>query len=471
MREFSLRRALAVRLTSAIVALLALDAVACYYTAEHFANLVYDRWLIDSTRSLGQALKVTDGHVVFDLPHVALEVFQFDEVDKTYFRIASKRSGFVAGYQGLPVPPLPAQLPLQLFDEYMDGRSVRLVATQLKFPEIDDKVTVEVAETLNKRARLAHEILLAMVAPQLALLIVGIGLLWFGIGLGLKPLTDLAAQIETRDHDNLAAVPEEKLPLEARTLVSKINDLLARLSNVLQSQRRFLTDAAHQLRTPLAAIMLYAERAQRAAQSVEEQQALHGLHSAVERAARLSHQLLALARAEQGAGVASPLTKIDLCELARTIGEEWIQRALHQRADFGLVVPSAAVWIDGNNDLLGEMLSNLLDNAIRYGGAGCEVTLTVAADPAPALIVEDDGPGIPEGDRPHIFERFYRGSAGGRGCGLGLAIVKDIAGLHGAIARFGPGQNGIGTRFVIEFPSVAAASTSSGVVSVKLASG
>ncbi len=452
MIETSLRSGLVVRLMAAIVMLLVLDSIACYYTAAHFANLVYDRWLIDSNRSLSKAVKVVDRRVEFDLPHVARDVFEFDEVDKTYFQISSRKQGFIAGVAALPQLIESSENGLRLVDARVDNQHVRLVATNISLADSDDVVTVEVAETLNKRAQLRTEILLAMSAPQVGLLIVALALAWFGIARGLKPLTDLAAQIEARGHDNLTPVPEANLPKEARTLVSKINDLLVRLERAMVAQKRFVADAAHQLRTPLAAILLYTERAQRVADGDQGQLALLGLHSAAERAARLSQQLLTLARAEPEAAAAIELKPVNLSELARAIGEEWIARALAQEIDFGLVVPDFVIIVNGNAGLLGELLSNLVDNALRYSGRGSRVTVAVEARPTPRLIVEDDGPGIPIDERTKIFERFYRaGGEASSGCGLGLAIVAEIAKLHRAAVQVESGNEQHGVRFIVKF--------------------
>jgi two-component system sensor histidine kinase TctE len=435
-----------------LVVLLTLDAVACYYTALYFANLVYDRWLIDSTRSLALAVRAQDGQIQFDLPRVGQEVFQFDEVDKTFFRVSSLRRGYIAGDRTLP-DPQPVNLGgIRLDYAAADGSRIRLVQTRIAPPNSADVVTVEVAETLIKRSTLAREILLGMVAPQVALFGVALLLAWLGVLRGLKPLTDLAAQIESRDQNNLSPVSQGGLHRETRILVTRINELLARLGSAIQAQKRFVADAAHQLRTPLAAVLLHAERAERAPDAPSEREALRALHRSVERAARLSQQLLALARAEPEAVTVLELKAVDLSELARRIGEEWIGRALEKDIDFGLIVPQGPVWIYGDERLLAEMLSNLIDNALRYGNESGKVNLIVQADSLYSICVQDDGPGIPVQERTRILERFYRvpGSSG-EGCGLGLAIVEEIARLHKSKVEIGAGPDERGSRFTVSF--------------------
>ncbi|HXS28827.1 MAG TPA: sensor histidine kinase N-terminal domain-containing protein [Steroidobacteraceae bacterium] len=454
MAEPTLKSGLTLRFIVAALLLLLLDGIACYFTAAHFANLVYDRWLIDSTRSLAQALRTDGGEVRFTLPQIALQIFQFDESDRTVFRVDSERRGLIAGDASLPLILPRPDGEVRLATVGVQGHPMRLVSMQQLEPEAHDAATVEVGETLKKRATLFTGILLAMAAPQLALIAAALLVGWIAAGHGLKPLTGLAAAIEARSYENLTPLPELGLPKEAWVLASRINDLLGRLEQALTAQRRFVADAAHQLRTPLATVLLYSERAEQAVNSHDPESArtaLHGLHAAVARAARLSQQLLALTRAEPGAAQHA-MSPLDLVGLAREVGEEWIPRALEKRIDFGFMAPEAPVIVSGNAGLLGEMMSNLIDNALRYCGPASRVTLSVSAIPLPSVAVEDDGPGVPEPERERIFERFYRvAGTEANGCGLGLAIVREIATLHRAVARVETGSGGRGARFTVQF--------------------
>jgi two-component system, OmpR family, sensor histidine kinase TctE len=455
MAERSLRTGLLQRLGIVLVAMLALGAIACYLTALHFANLVYDRWLIDSTHSLAQVVRMQNGRIEFDLPRVALEVFRFDEIDKTYFRISSAQRGFIAGEPSLPnFPTAPGGIRLDY--STVNGERVRLVTTHIAPSPASDTVTVQVAETLMKPSTLAREILLGMAAPQITLLAIALLLAWQGVSRGLKPLTDLAGEIEARGQSNLSPVLHQGWYRETRVLATRINALLGRLSVALEGQKRFVADAAHQLRTPLAAILLHAERAARAPDSPSEKDALRALHRSVERAARLSQQLLSLARTEPEATVAFELKPVDLVALARRVGEEWIPRALERDVDFGLLVPNERVLVSGDDRLLAEMLSNLIDNAFRYGNDGGHITVIVEGGPSPRISVQDDGPGIPAAERERIFERFYRlPGSNGEGCGLGLAIVQEIARLHHSKVEIAADLDERGNRFTVCFETEA----------------
>ncbi|HEX4051883.1 MAG TPA: sensor histidine kinase N-terminal domain-containing protein [Steroidobacteraceae bacterium] len=454
----SLRRRLLLRLAALLCVLLALDALACYYTSWHFANLVYDRWLVDSNRSLATVVHMQDGQIVVDLPQAALEVFQFDAVDITYYRIDSNRRGYIAGEKGLaPIYDVPVG-EVRLGNSTIDGRRVRIVSGRLRPTRSGDSPIVSVAETLIKRSTLTREILLVMVAPQAALLLAALVLAWINVNRGLKPLTDLADAIQSRGHENLTPVAVEGLPTEARILASRLNELFARVGAAMQAQERFVGDAAHQLRTPLASLVLHAEAAERAGETQARRGALRNLRAAAERAARLSQQLLVLMRAGPAAAAATHFTRLDLTALVRHLGEEWVPQMLAYGIDFGLAVPEHPVEVEADGALLGELLSNLLDNARRYGRSEGRVTLGLQLHRSPngrthaTVYVEDDGPGIAPGEIDRIFERFYRApGTSGEGCGLGLAIVRQIAELHGA-ALEAISEPGIGgSRFTITF--------------------
>ncbi|HTV76864.1 MAG TPA: sensor histidine kinase N-terminal domain-containing protein [Steroidobacteraceae bacterium] len=456
MPERSLRSGLTLRVLAVALLLLVLDGIYCYALSAHFANLAYDRWLIDDAGSLAQALSVENGRASVVLPRVALAIFKFDDYDQTYYRVSTAQGRVLANDGALPdVAPGRGGKPL-LTSMTIDGMPMRIVATEVRLPGSTDIVHLVVGETVNKRATLLSEILLEMALPQLGLLLGALLFVRFAVDRGLRPLTLLSAAIEARGHDLLTPVSEEGLPWEARILVSRINDLLGRLDQTITAQRRFVADAAHQLRTPLAAVSLHAERAQRSSDAESRDQALRSLQTSIVRAARVTQQLLALARSGPEAAVTRTLSRLDLTALARTAGENWIGPALARSIDFGFVAPEHPVYIQGHAGLLEELLNNLIDNALRYCPQGASVTVTVSGSAFPELSVTDDGPGVAESERERIFERFHRGATeDAEGCGLGLAIVREIATVHGATVKARPGRDGRGTSFVVKFPRAA----------------
>jgi two-component system, OmpR family, sensor histidine kinase TctE len=457
MTERSLRSGLTLRVLAVALLLLVLDGIYCYALSTHFANLAYDRWLMDDAGSLAQALSVSDAKPSVVLPRVALAIFKFDDYDQTYYRISTADGRLLANDGALPeVAPAsdgkPRLLSMRIADVPM-----RIVATQVKLPGVAEPVHLVVGETVNKRATLLSGILLEIALPQLLLLLGAVLFVPFAVDRGLRPLTVVSAAIEARGHDLLTPVSEQGLPREAHILVSRINALLGRLEQTITAQRQFVADAAHQLRTPLAAVSLHAERAQRSASAASREQALRELQTSVSRTARVTQQLLALARSGPEAAVSRTLTRVELGSLARSAGESWIGPALARRIDFGFAAPEQPVIILGQAGLLEELINNLLDNALRYCPEGSSVTLSVSAIPRPELAVSDDGPGIAPAERERIFERFHRGaSVSAEGCGLGLAIVREIAAVHGATVKAEAGRDGRGARFVVSFPAPSA---------------
>jgi two-component system sensor histidine kinase TctE len=450
----SLRSQLLRRLLIPLVTLFCFGAAASYYIALGFANSAYDRALYDSARSLAQQIKVVDGRTVVDLPRAALEMFEWDDLDTTYYRISSESEGFVFGHKAMPdAPPPPKDSQrAQYFDGDMLQQKVRVVALQLPAGPNGAPVKVQVAETRNKRSQLVHDILLTLVLPQLMIIAMAGVLVWFGVTTGLVSLRLIEREIATRTHRDLSPLPDRRVPTEVLPLTHAINDLMQRLGQTLSVQHRFISDAAHQLRTPIAGLKVQIERALLSKDMDEIRPALAQLQTSAERVAHLSNQLLTLARAEPGASDQTRFTDLDLNAIARETGMQWVPRALERNIDLGFAGSDVPVPIRGDGLLLQELISNLIDNAVRYGRDGGSITISVAARPQPQFTIEDDGPGIPEHERDRVFERFHRlpDSPGG-GSGLGLAIVREIAQAHGATVALDTPDSGGGTRIRITF--------------------
>lgn len=450
----SLRRQLLLRLLVPLAALFCIGAAASYYIALGFANNAYDRALYDSARALAQQVKVVNDRTVVDLPRAALEMFEWDDLDTTYYRISSASEGFLFGHKAMPDPPkaFGDDARAHYYDGSMLEQKVRVVALHLPVGPNGSPVNVQVAETRNKRIHLANDILLTLVLPQLLLIAMAGVLVWFGVRSGLGPLLLLEKEIATRTHRDLSPLPDHRVPAEVLPLTHAINNLMQRLGQTLSVQHRFIADAAHQLRTPIAGLKIQIERALLSTDMDEIRPALGQLQTSAERIAHLSNQLLTLARAEPGASDETRFTDIDLNAIARETGMLWVPRAIERNIDLGFSGSDRPAHIRGDVLLLQELISNLIDNAVRYGRDGGSITVLVRARPVPQLIIDDDGPGIPEQERGKVFERFYRmpGSPGG-GSGLGLAIVREIAQAHGAELQLEKPEGGTGTRVHITF--------------------
>ncbi len=452
-KQRSLKTDILLRLAVPLILFISCESVLSYFVTLHHVDVAYDRWLLDSARSLTQEIKVRDGKIVVELPPAALEIFKWDDADKTYFKIISAQQGMIAGDKFVPEPTdveTEWAHPVY-FDDEMAGEPVRVVSMMIARENSSDKIFVHVAETLNKRRSMMMDILLADLVPQVALvLLVGIYLV-IGVKRGLQPLHVLADEIARRSSRDLRPIPEQHVFLEVRTLTDTINDLLDRLSSAIATQQRFIANAAHQLRTPLAGLKLQVERAVREQDFSAMKPALMHIQDCADRMSHLTTQLLILARSDPINGDYE-LRPVDLCKLAKETSMDWVPKALQRHIEISFEGLMQPLYVQGDAVLLRELLANLLDNAICYGHERGNIIVKVECQPTPRLSVEDDGPGIPEYEIDKVFERFYRipGSPGD-GCGLGLAIVKELADLHKARLALSRCNAAGGTRFVLVF--------------------
>jgi two-component system sensor histidine kinase TctE len=455
----TLRSQLIAWLAVPLLVLWSISTVLDYDIAKRFVNLAYDRALLEAALDIGRQVKLVEDQIYVDLPEIALQMLQSRESDRLYYLVIGPGNEYITGEPDLPAPSDASTDRVRYYDEEYRGRLIRAVAVRVPVQPGSARgaVMIHVAERITVRNDSARQLIAGMVLPQAVLIIAATLAVWYGVGRGLRPLASLRAEFESRSHRDLSAVSEAQAPRELQPLIRAMNDLLARLSAVLGAQQRFIADAAHQLRTPLAGIKTQTELALRNSQSHEVEATLRQLRTATEHTTRLVNQLLSLARAEPGAKHQHATEPLDLAALARECTMEWVPRALERDIDLGFDGPQAAVTIEGNAFLLKEMLNNVLDNALRYTQRGGQVTVRVVADSGIArLSVEDSGPGIPQRERERVFERFYRVlGTGSDGCGLGLAIVREIAHSHGAAITLDAGPHGIGTSVQIVFPRTA----------------
>jgi len=452
-KQRSLKTEILLRLAVPLIFFISVESVLSYFVTLHHVDVAYDRWLLDSARSLTQEIKVRDGKVIVELPPAALEIFKWDESDKTYFKIISEEQGMLTGDKFVPEPfdvETDWTRPVY-FDDEMYGEPVRVVSMLIAPEHASEKVFVHVAETLNKRRNMMMDILLADLVPQMALVLLAGIYLVVGVKRGLQPLHVLADEIAQRSSRDLRPIPEQHVFLEVRALTDTINDLLERLGSAIATQQRFIANAAHQLRTPLAGLKLQVERVQREQDLPAMKPALMHIQGCADRMSHLTTQLLILARSEPIDGDYE-LRPVDLCKLAKDTCMDWVPKALQRHMELSFEGAKRALYVRGDEVLLRELLANLLDNAICYGHDRGNIIVKVQSYPSPCLIVEDDGPGIPELEMGKVFERFYRipGSPGD-GCGLGLAIVKEIADLHKAQLELRRISAAGGTRIELVF--------------------
>lgn len=448
-----------------LVALVALNTVSLYRDALEAADVAYDRSLLSSTRALAERVTVRDGRVVANVPYLALDSFETDTLGRIYYKVTGLRGETVSGYDDLPA--VPAGVPrsdlypalVRFYHARYNGEPVRIAA--LLQPVYDDTMRgialIQVGETLDARRALSRRILLDTLLRQALLVLAVASLVWFAVRLVLRPLMRLKTAVETRPLSDLSDLDPALVHREVRPLVEAMNGTMARMQGLIASQRRFIADASHQLRTPLAVLKTQAELALREDDPAALRAIVRSIASTTDSAAHLANRLLALARVEHGAGSARH-DAVRLAELARQVGLELALPAVRKDIDLALEADDGDTTVSGQALLLHELVANLADNAIRYTPAGGSVLLRVARVEAGVLLeVTDSGPGIPAEERDKVFTPFYRAEAALEanpgGTGLGLAIVRDIAGLHGAAVALGPGPHGRGLKVEVTFPA------------------
>lgn len=454
----SLRQTLIERLLPPMLLLLLAGAFAAYWIALRSATKAYDRSLLDTAFAISEQMQLVQGHPQLSLTPQARTVLLTDKFDRIFFSVRNHESNeLLDGNPELPLPPSESSRTLgnegrYYYDGVLRGEPIRLAALQKRIG--DQTLNIVAAETLRKRNELVRDILLGMLLPELLLVVVAASVIWFGVRSGLRPLNDLQRELAGRSPSDLRAVAVH-VPEEIQPVVEEINGLLRRLEQALSSQRNFVSDAAHQLRTPIAALQAQVEAVGTEA-GAEKRARLSGILTATQRLSHLVSQLLVLARAEPGLAEAQPV--VDLADMARTLADAWLPRAIERGIDLGFELTPAPT--KGNAVLLEELLSNLIDNAIRHTPSGGTITIACGQQNSQAwLAVEDSGPGLAENQRERVFERFYRTQASGEGCGLGLAIVREIACQHGGTARAEKSPALQGARFVVELPLSTESST------------
>ncbi|MBI3101462.1 MAG: sensor histidine kinase N-terminal domain-containing protein [Burkholderiales bacterium] len=442
-----------------------------WLVAQGIANKPFDRALIYNAHALAQLVTVQRGKPLFNLPQPASEILRADDSDTVYYQVLGPRGEWLSGERDLPPPPeeeTPLPGDVRLRDAELRGVEIRVAYIWVRLPvEGNPMALVQVAETREKRSMLATEIIKGVMVPQFVLLPLAVLLVWLALARGIKPLNQLEERIRARSPDDLSPLDHKTVPLEVAPLVDSVNDLLTRLNDSLATQKRFLADAAHQLKTPLAGLRMQADLAQREGTSTEElKRSLQQIGRSSIRATHTVNQLLALARAEAG-GVQMAHLPCDLARLTMDVVRDSVPRAMDKRIDLGYdgAEPGTpGVWLDGNPTLLKELVRNLVDNAINYTPSTGErpgvITARVLADTFGRVLllqVEDTGPGVPEAERELIFQPFYRAlGSEADGSGLGLPIVQEIARQHQAeiiVEDARPGQTPPGARFTVRFPA------------------
>lgn len=435
--------ALRTRLLAAILLPLLVAAVGLGAAGAALVNDVVrrtnDRVLGGSLGAIAEEVRVENGSVTLELPPAAFGMLENTERDNVYYRLAVGPE-LLTGYPDLPAPALDSlawEEPHFRFATYR-GQDIRIAEVKRHLPRIAQPVVVQVAETLENRRALVRQLTGALLLGELVLLGLTTLLVRPALGWSLRPLARLrvaVAQRDTRAVPDLSPLDTGPLPLELRPLADAFDHLLARLDDATEGVRRFTADASHQMRTPLSVLKVQVALARRGDEAARAE-ALGEIADAVDRLERLLTQLLALARAQEQ-GAAPPGESVDLRELAVAVINRHVGQAIEGGIDLNLDAPAGdPIRAISHRPLLFEIVSNLVDNAIRYNRPGGMVAIVLAeTDGRIELAVADDGSGIPEGDLPRIADRFVRLRTDREGSGLGLAIVQSAATRLGLTLR------------------------------------
>jgi len=448
-KPISLKRLLLFFIMPVLIAGSTFDMLGSAALLRRQAETAYDRSLAGVLRAINLSISTESGGLTLVQPYQLLNFFEFTAGGNVYYRVATEDGLAEIGNAALPMPaqPLPSDELQFLNGTYLDGEPVRvaILARELNPPlhrdhTMSQRVIIQVAESLETRSAYIRAILWQSFWHGVIVIVLTASLLVLVVVFALRPLQRLRRELHDRNPDDLRPIPLEGIPAEVRPLVEAANHHIKRGAEQARRQRQFLDDASHQLRTPLAVLRTQIAYAQRERDATEMRQALAAMQTGLERATRVTNQMLALARAHGAMLPEAALVRETFClntlleESARLLASA--ARARHQ--DYGLDLPVQQVRVCGVRLLLQDAVINLLDNAIHYCHPGATITLGLHLDEQSLrIVVQDNGPGMSQADINKAGSRFRRGAAGKArsGAGLGLAIVQTIVELHQGVMR------------------------------------
>jgi two-component system, OmpR family, sensor histidine kinase TctE len=465
----SLRRTLLTNLVAPAIVLAVVLGIGGMVLIQRFVATTHDRLLDGSVLAIAERVGVEDGELTVDLPQVALGMLESQSHDSIYYSV-TYLGELITGYKDLPLTGFDRLKAGETGhrDGSYRGQPVRIGVQARQVYGRPGLVLVAVAETVQARRAVEREMLIGLAVLEAGLIGLIACLGWYAVDRGLRPLGELQREIDARGvhgGPNLSPLDLSRVPQEALPPALAVNSLLQRLDLAIELVRRFTADASHQMRTPLAILRTHLDLVRRlGSETPAGQSALNEVDGAINRLERLLRQLVTLARADEQ-NIAQPVAEnVDLNEIAFNVLSERAPQAFARDIDVQFDRFDGRAMIPGNSVLIGELLANLIDNAIRYNRAGGMVLVRTIVDATIARVeVEDTGPGIPEAHLGRVFERFYRIAManGPEGSGLGLAIVKALSDRLGAEIVLLPGPGGRGLRVSVSFPLARRGSESS----------
>lgn len=456
----SLRRTLLLILLPSMLLVAAGEVWLTWRTAVDAANAAYDRSLLGAVKAIDANISTASGGIGVELPYQMLEFFELRASGEVYFRVVTDDRLVDIGNTDLELPAVPLKSRQPRFDdETYNGERVRIAtyARPLDRPvggaQTPQRVIIQVAEAVQSRAEFTRRLVLQAVGRDVLLIGVGALLLALLVTWALNPLRRLSTQVLARSPADLTPIAMDTVPRDVTPLVEAINLHVERNRDLVEQRRRFVDDASHQLRTPLATLATQVAYVQRESDPERVREALAAIKSQLDDTVHRTNQMLALGRAD---AARLDLAPIELNALAEAVTREYWPESRERGIDLGFEPDGGPVWVSAHDGLLREALRNLLANALTYSGDGGEVTVRVALrDGAATLTVVDNGPGIPADERARAGERFFRASnVTASGSGLGLAIVRSVAQRLGGQLLVASGPDGRGSAIGIEMPEL-----------------
>ncbi len=439
-KKASLRRKLLSWLVPLLLLLILVDTTILYRLAINKLGQELDVDLYRSTKDIAQFLsEFGNSPPDIHLLENASKIFLNDEVDKILYSISDSQGKLLSGSAALQQAASSSE-PLTTDHTYYNAtiakEEFRVVRSEfnIRNPQNTEVITIQIASTQKWRRTLSNTILLGLVVPQLLLALLSFFIIWYGVKKGLAPLDALQDEIYQRSEQDLSPIELPNIPQEVSLVTNAVNQLMHKLQTLISAQNRFVADAAHQLRTPLAGAQAQLELAEQETAPAAVKAMLPRAYQSLDKLLHTINQLLTLARSQPEATASFHMVQLNLNTIVKEVALEMAPAALKKHIDLGFEPSLVPALIKGNVERLNDMLINLIDNAIRYTQHGGKVTVALdVSETLVNLIIEDNGPGVSAAEQDKIFDRFHRvvGNAQA-GSGLGLAIVKEIANLHGA---------------------------------------
>ncbi len=398
------------------------------------AREIYDKQLLNSADSVVARIRTKDNRITVDLPSSARSILRHNDHERVLLPSALAKWSGSFGDKNLPPLVMPFDNEPTFRTATVNNRELRVVLVPVVASEPEsESLLVQVAETRNSRTELAAQLTLTIFLAQLLIIVSGAIAIYFGVQRGLLPLVKVKRAVEARTAGDLSPLKVES-PLELVSLINALNALFAQLDQDIELQKRFISNAAHQLRTPLAVLGTYCALAQKLVKDEEAKEVLTQLDQAIVRMTQMVGRLLSLARTEPAVTMTRINKAFDLNTVASSSTAAHVPEAIRRKIDLefrGLAQPALIL---GDEASVEEMLNNLIENSLTYTPAGGNVLVETSVNGVSvSLKVEDDGPGIPDTERTRVFERFYRVPGTEQpGTGLGLSIVKEIVSAHRA---------------------------------------